>query len=142
MSVLKNFFQMAVVLTMVLVGMNLFIVNFGQDLAGQTITLSQSCSTSDVNFSQDSSIKQTDTGQVTSTQSEANFGCLIEEINRMVFGYRQIFTSIFANIDPAEGDTVERFGDILVAIITLIQVVGFVYLPWAMISAVLGGGAP
>jgi len=142
MSVLKDFFRIAMLLTIMTIAINIFIVNFGEGLTGQAIPIPESCATTSTSFNGASSIKQTDTGQITSTQAEPNFGCTLDEASNYVTGLSKIINMIFVNIDPAEGDVIESFGTVLIIIITIMQVFGAAYLPWAMISAFLGGGAP
>ncbi len=135
-GILERFFQVALLLTLILFAMNASISVFGEVMTGEKLVITtQDISGVDLNLST-SVIQQTETPFTSATQDPDTWEFVLQQLQAVGFGYRPVFDRIFNSIG------LELIGTFLINILTILQVVGVAYLFWALISAWRGGGSP
>lgn len=147
MSILAKFFQISLVLMIILMGINLSIVTVGYTMTGQDIGGNVGVTTIDLNaYNIDlnkMSVEQSDTESATSTIESSGWEDIVDGLYNLVYGYEKVFNFIFADIDPTTSEDVsEQIGRILVNIIQAFQTIGLVYGAFAIVAVLTGGGKP
>lgn len=145
-SVLAYFFNITVLLTLILLGVNLSITTFGESMTGDASLSSgvveDTLSGADVNAIS-SDIEQISSSASYSSIQQTGFNALYEQALNLGGPYQKVLDKIFSDIDPANtNDVSEQAGDMIRGIIILFQIIGLAYIPFAVWSAVFGGGSP
>lgn len=135
-GILENFFKITMVLTIILMGINMNITFFGYAMTGDQITgLDYNAFGTGIQTTADDVIEQTSSEYETSQSTNLDWLTVFNVVSGIVAGYQIVLLHIFA------GDMI-TVGYFLVAILTMFQVIGAAYIPWALISAWRGGGSP
>lgn len=155
MGVFERFFHISLLLAVMLFAINLSLITFGEALTGEK-TFSLGIPTEvnvDLNITSPN-ILQSAVMPTTSAYNPTGLTQLIDLFGKLVGGYQLALRNIFAGIDASQtceyvltfpvgcADTAELAGGMLVTIIMLFQLIGIVYLPFALWGAAFGGGVP
>jgi len=135
-GILERFFQVTLLLTLILIAMNVSIVTFGEAMTGEDFMVDANVFGGVTPGVAASSVEQTESAKAKPTQDEATWETVIETARELIVGYRPVFGKIFDTIG------LSIIGQFLIDIITMLQVVAFAYLFWAVISGFAGGGSP
>lgn len=151
MGVMEKFFQIALFLTVVLLGVNIFLSTFGYAMTGEDVFGENVYGTAlDANvlsgIPQDMTVdttEQSGTTPETPTLEKDDWTKVWEQFQKLIVGWQTVLNHIFENIDDSTtGDAAEQVGLMIIYILSLFQIVGAAYIPWALLSAWKGGGSP
>ena len=152
-GILEKFFQIALLLTVMLLFMNIFLATFGYALTGDA-TYGESIYapvgvdtdeflSGDPTSASGSEVWQQDSPTTIPTTNKTDWNSVWNQFVRLVYGFQTLVENISSNINPATiGDPAEQVGAAVIMIVNIIQIVGAAYIPWALISAWTGGGSP
>lgn len=151
-TVLETFFRISMILTLIIIGMNVFISTFGHAMTGQNLSITTEHlnperfvvindeNTFDVNYTVNvygtSIIEQTTNVFVRPIVQIVDWAGTLGMFGDLAFGSQKVLLFIFVSIGAPEA------GAALIVIITAIQMIGAAYIPFAILSAFTGGGSP
>ena len=135
-GILERFFQVALILTLMLLSANAGIFLFGELLTGESLTVQADPFGGISLVIADDSIRQSDVETTDPTQSLTTWLAVAAQLPLLLVGFQVILAHIL------DGIGLSLIGTFLLIIISLFQVVGISYLVWALISAFRGGGSP
>jgi len=137
-GILEKFFQIAVILTIFLILLNVSLIVLGNTLLNSSKYDEKifQCTLVSVTGTEDS-IEQTGTDQDSPQVSAGNWDQIQPCIGEMVTGYNNILKYLFPKEYGLDG-----YALIISTIITAMQVLALAYIPFALISAWRGGGSP
>ena len=148
MGVLEQFFRISVLLTIMIIGINGFLLTFGTSLIDKNFNIgvvSTDPLTGEVSTSGTDRIEQKDVAERKPQNQNVNWDTMLESFNGMLFKYQVVVLQIFEDIDPTQSgadDEVAQVGVLLISIITMFQILGAAYVGFAVITAFFGGGSP
>lgn len=156
-GVLEKFFQISLVLTLVLFGMNAAILAFSGPFLGvddpaklalttSPLTTSNDLNVSDLNTAASNSEPQNVLQQISSLLTIPTFGlenwtAIHEAVIGLGGGYQAALRIVIEGIDPGNQELVV-ISRMIRTIIFIINVFGLAYIPFALWSTFKGGGAP
>ena len=143
MGVLEKFFQIAMVLTVMVIAINGFLITFGPSLIGQNVQAGEQALTDGTSADITSTVQQQTVDRTTPASDQGNWGDVLTTFNRMFFEYQTVIGGMFENLDPTQtGDELEGVGALIIGIISMFQIIGAAYIGFAVLSAFTGGGSP
>lgn len=143
MGVLEKFFQIAMVLTVMVIAINGFLITFGPSLIGPSVQAGNTALADGTVVDTTSTVEQATANIATPPSDQGNWGDVLTTFNRMFFEYRTVIGGMFANLDPTQTeDELEGVGTLIISIISMFQIIGAAYIGFAVLSAFTGGGSP
>lgn len=160
MGMFERFFHVAMILTIMLIACNMSLMIFSPSLLGKNVgeksLVTSIKDTSTTGFPVVSKITQTTLNPVFSAlDATLGIGNVINFIVNLIGHYRITLQEIFVGIDPTQqcsyaltfpigecNDTPELFGAMLLNLVLIFQIIGLIYLPFAIWGAFVGGGSP
>ena len=136
MGILERFFQVAMLLTLMILSMNAAIFLFGETLTGESITVQTDPFDGVSLVISDSGVTQTETEASSPTQSLETWLAVLAQLASLVIGFQLVLLHI---LEPLGLGLIAAF---IVIIISFFQILGTAYLVWALVSALKGGGSP
>lgn len=134
-GVLERFFQISLVVCLMLFTINITLVQFGPAMVGDDEAfdaITDVCNTSSEEYN---SVKQTATEYNKPISKTPDWDCIFLQLLHYVDGYMHILDIIFFG-------ELARIGAFLKLILGLFQAIGIAYIPFALWSAFVGGGSP
>ena len=136
MSILSRFFQVSLLLTLMLLSANAGIFLFGEMLTGEKLIVQTDPFDGVSLIISDNSIKQVEAEATTPTQSLTTWLAVLGQLTLLAVGFQLILNHILVGIGLG------LIGTFIIIIISFFQIFGMAYLVWALISAWRGGGSP
>lgn len=135
-GILERFFQVAMLLALMIMSMNVAIALFGETLTGETINVEGDPFSGISIVISDSGVRQVEAEAATPTQSLETWIAVLTQIALLVGGFQLVLLHI---LRPVGLGLIASF---IVIIISFFQILGTAYLVWALVSAWKGGGSP
>ncbi len=143
MSVLEKFFQIAMLLTVMVIAINGFLITFGPSLIGESVQTGDQALKGGTSADTTSTVQQQTDDRTTPASDQDNWGNVLTTFNRMFFEYQTVIGGMFADLDPTQtDDELENVGALIISIISMFQIIGAAYIGFAVLSAFTGGGSP
>lgn len=143
-GILGKFFQISMLLTMLLLVINISLITFGASLTGDESLISGVVVQKiDTTSTTSSIIEQSSIEPTIPSGNIGGWSLIYEQMLDLSGPYQKVLGRIFDNIDPSsDSDSAEQTGDMIRGIIVLFSAFGLAYIPFALWSAFVGGGSP
>lgn len=137
MSVLEKFFQVSLLLTVIILGVNIFLTAFGPSMTGDDLFETGESYLSGGAASTSGNVVEQQTSDITVPEPEtSDWDNVWQQFLSLAIGFQLVVLKIFTEIGTP------MFAIALAGIVTIFQAAGGAYIVWAIISAWKGGGSP